>query len=48
MTRQLKLHEEKGSKRYFVTGRGGDYLKDKDLVLDPENNIVKFATMEFL
>jgi hypothetical protein len=30
----IKLHEEKGSKRYFVTGRGGDYLKDKDLVLD--------------
>lgn len=30
----IELHKQKGSKRYFVTGRGGDYLNDKDLVLD--------------
>ena len=30
----IDLHKEKGSKRYFVAGRGGDYLKDKDLVID--------------
>jgi len=30
----IEIHKQKGSKRYYVTGRGGDYLNDKDLVLD--------------
>ena len=30
----IEIHKQKGSKRYFVTGRGGNYLNDKDLVLD--------------
>ena len=29
----IDIHKKKGSKRYFVTKRGGDYLKDKDMVL---------------
>ncbi len=29
----IDLHMKKGSKRYFVTKRGGNYLKDKDMVL---------------
>ena len=29
----IELYEQKGHKRYFVTKRGGDYLKDKDLVI---------------
>lgn len=29
----IDQHLNKGSKRYFVTNRGGNYLKDKDLVL---------------
>lgn len=29
----IDQHLQKGSKRYFVTARGGDYLKDKDMVL---------------
>ena len=30
----IELHKAKNSKRYYVTGRGGDYLNDKDLVID--------------
>ena len=29
----IDQHLKKGSKRYFVTNRGGNYLKDKDMVL---------------
>lgn len=29
----IAQHLKKGSKRYFITDRGGDYLKDKDMVL---------------
>ena len=29
----IELYEQKGHKRYFVTKRGGNYLKDKDLVI---------------
>jgi len=29
----VQLYQDKGYKRFFVTKRGGDYLKDKDLVI---------------
>ena len=29
----IEVYQRTGKKRYFVTKRGGDYLKDKDLVL---------------
>lgn len=29
----IKLYQEKGYKRFFVTKRGGDYLNDKDMVI---------------
>ena len=29
----IKLYQDKGYKRFYVTKRGGDYINDKDMVL---------------